>query len=217
MASLLIAASVLSADFGELRKEIVAVDQAGVDAIHWDVMDGQFVPNLTFGAALIKALRPYTSLCFDAHLMVNHPDYLLADLKEAGVDWVTIHAEDNVHLHRTLMQIQAMGMKAGIALNPATGLEPLKYVLPLLNHVLIMTVNPGFGGQSFLPSLLDKISEVQALLRGSSIYLQVDGGITTETAPLVVKRGANVLVAGTAIFKSGCYSQAVKSLRECAP
>ena len=216
MNNIKIAPSILASDFSRLAEEITAIDQAGADYIHLDVMDGHFVPNITFGAPVIKMLRPITTKPFDVHLMIAPVDLHLQAFADAGANIVTLHPEAGPNLHRTLQTIRALGIKAGVAFNPATPLDCLPHVIDLVDLVLIMTVNPGFGGQKFLP-LLDKIATAREIINktGRDIDLQVDGGITVETAPLVKKAGANVLVAGTAIFSKGAsgYHQAIESLR----
>lgn len=212
----MIGPSILSADFSRLADEIQDVEKKGADYIHLDLMDGHFVPNLTFGVPVVKALRKCTSLPFDAHLMVEHPETYIAGLADAGVEYVTVHQEACVHLDRVLQQIHEVGMKAGAALNPATPVEMLSCVAPQLDMLLIMSVNPGFGGQSFIPYALDKIAQAKELLRSvgnTSCVIEVDGGVNAKTVQAVKYAGATFLVAGSAVFGAPDRAAAIASLR----
>lgn len=211
----LVAPSLLSADFSNLEKEIKSIEAGGADWLHLDIMDGHFVPNITFGPGLVKALRPHSNLFFDAHLMIENPDYYVEEFVKSGCELITVHLEAVKHLHRSIQNIKSYGLKAGVSLNPATSLDGIEYVLDNLDLVLIMSVNPGFGGQKFISQVLPKIKELKQMIkkRGLSTYIQVDGGINAETAAQVVKAGADVLVAGSFVFGSPDRKEAIASLK----
>jgi len=210
-----IAPSILSADFARLGEEVRAIDAAGADYIHIDVMDGHFVPNLTIGPLVVKALRGHSAKPFDVHLMIAPVDPYIPDFAAAGADIITVHPESGPHLHRTVQLIKSLGKKAGVSLNPGTPIAALEHVLPELDLVLVMSVNPGFGGQAFIQSQLDKIKELRRRIdaTGKKIDLEVDGGINAETAKAARDAGADVLVAGTAVFTGGAYAANISRLR----
>ena len=218
MSSVLIAPSILSADFGHLADAVSQVEAAGADFIHVDVMDGHFVPNLTIGPPIVEALRPVTTLPLDVHLMMTNPDQFIPDFAQAGANYLTVHVETCPHLHRTIQLIKEHGVKAGVTLNPSTSIVTLEEVAHLVDLILIMSVNPGFGGQSFIPSSLDKIFRARELITRthSSALLEVDGGIKVDNAGDIVRAGADVLVAGSAIFGSSDYSATIQALRTSA-
>ncbi len=210
-----ISPSILSADFARLGEEVQAVEQAGADYIHVDVMDGHFVPNITIGAPVVKALRPITSLPLDVHLMIENPDKYIPDFASAGAEIITVHQEAVPHLHRTIQLIHSLGKRAGVSLNPATPVDTLELILAEVDMVLLMTVNPGFGGQSFIPFTLEKIARMRSMIErsGRNIELEVDGGVNAENIAEIAKAGADVFVAGSAVFNGKDYTRNLAALR----
>lgn len=208
-----IAPSLLSADFANLQNEVEKLEKSGADMLHLDIMDGHYVPNLTFGSAVVKSLRPYSKLPFDVHLMVRNPDEMIPWFIASGADIITVHAETCPHLDKTLQTIRSYGLKSGVALNPSTPESVLEYVLDKIDMILVMSVNPGFGGQKFIDSAINKISKIKNMIGDKNIEIEVDGGINPLTAARCISAGADILVAGTAVFSGGDYARNIDSLR----
>lgn len=211
MKNIKIAPSILSADFSKLGEEVIAIDKAGADWVHIDVMDGIFVPNITFGAGVMKSVRDKTDLTFDVHLMITQPERYIEDFVKAGADMITIHVESTLHPHRVIQQIKSFGVKAGIVLNPSTSPETIKYLIDDVDMVLVMSVNPGFGGQSFIESAVSKIKEIRSM--NPNVDIEVDGGITDKTIGRCIEAGANIFVAGSYVFK-GDYAERIANLKK---
>ena len=213
---ILIAPSILSADFARLGEEVRAIDQAGCDWVHVDVMDGHFVPNITIGPGVVKAIRPHTRKPLDVHLMIAPADPYIEAFAAAGADIITVHPEAGPHLDRSLQMIRSLGKKAGVSLNPHTPESAVEYVLDRLDLILVMTVNPGFGGQAFIPAMTEKLRRLRAMIGSRPIHLEVDGGVAPDTARAATDAGANVLVAGSAVFKDGAYASNIAAIRAAA-
>ena len=222
MKKIQISPSILSADFSQLGSEIKKLEEGGADLIHVDVMDGHFVPNITFGPAMCKAIRPHIKTVMDVHLMISPVDNYVEDFVNSGADIITAHVEATPHIHRTIQLIKSYGIKAGVALNPSTPVENIEYVLDIIDLVCVMTVNPGFGGQKFINSQVEKVSKLRSMIGELPIHIEIDGGITPTTAPLVAKAGADVLVAGSGVFSGGSvnnpanYGENINSIRLAA-